>query len=98
MLLSTMLRQDVLKKYPYPQALKEEVERQINKLLNDGIIQPSKSPYNSPIWVVPKKTDASNEKKYRPTMESFSHPNLPTTRQYGLYRKRRTHPTRKNIV
>lgn len=53
------------KSYPYPQALKQEVEKQINKLLNDGIIRPSRSPYNSPIWIVPKKSDASNEKKYR---------------------------------
>lgn len=53
------------KTYPYPQALKEEVEKQISKMLNDGIIRPSKSPYNSPIWVVPKKKDASNEQKYR---------------------------------
>lgn len=53
------------KSYPYPQALKEEVEKQITKLLKDGIIQPSKSPYNSPIWIVQKKMDASNERKYR---------------------------------
>lgn len=47
------------KTYPYPQALKDEVKKQINKLLEDGIIRPSKSPYNSPIWIVPKKVDAS---------------------------------------
>ena len=53
------------KTYPYPQALKGEVNRQIEKLLTDGIIRPSKSPYNAPVWIVPKKQDASNEKKYR---------------------------------
>lgn len=53
------------KSYPYPQALKTEVNRQIEKLLNDGIIRPSRSPYNSPVWIVPKKLDASNERKYR---------------------------------
>lgn len=53
------------KSYPYPQALKKEVTKQIDKLLNDGIIRPSKSPYNAPVWVVPKKADASGEKKYR---------------------------------
>lgn len=41
--------------YPYPMALKKEVEKQINDLLKDGIIRPSKSPYNFPVWVVPKK-------------------------------------------
>lgn len=53
------------KSYPYPMALKEEVEKQLNQLLKDGIIRPSRSPYNSPVWVVPKKLDASGEKKYR---------------------------------
>lgn len=53
------------KSYPYPQSLKTEVNKQISKLLDDGIIRPSKSPYNSPIWIVPKKLDASKEKKYR---------------------------------
>lgn len=53
------------KTYPYPQALKTEVSKQLDKLLQDGIIRPSRSPYNSPVWIVPKKTDASGEKKYR---------------------------------
>ncbi len=51
--------------YPYPMSLKDEVEKQIAKLLDDGIIRPSRSPYNSPIWIVPKKNDASGTKKYR---------------------------------
>lgn len=53
------------KSYPYPMCLKDEIEKQINNLLEDGIIRPSKSPYNSPVWIVPKKADASEEKKYR---------------------------------
>lgn len=53
------------KSYPYPMALKNEVEKQINELLNDGIIRPSRSPYNAPVWIVPKKMDASGGKKYR---------------------------------
>lgn len=51
--------------YPYPVQLKDEVENQIQDLLKQGIIRPSRSPYNSPIWVVPKKADASGKKKYR---------------------------------
>lgn len=50
------------KSYPYPMALKGEIEKQINELLNDGIIRPSKSSYNAPVWIVPKKMDASWEK------------------------------------
>jgi len=53
------------KHYPYPIALKQEVEKQIAEMLDDGIIRPSRSPYNAPVWVVPKKTDASGKKKYR---------------------------------
>ena len=53
------------KPYPYPMALKDEVEKQVNELLNEGIIRPSKSPYNAPVWIVPKKMDASGGKKYR---------------------------------
>lgn len=53
------------KSYPYPMALKPIVNEEITKLLKDGIIRPSKSPYNAPVWVVPKKMDASVEKKYR---------------------------------
>lgn len=53
------------KSYPYPINMRAEVDQQIAQLLNDGIIRPSKSPYNSPIWVVEKKMDASGIKKYR---------------------------------
>lgn len=34
-------------------------------MLDHGIIQHSTSPYTSPIWVVPKKMDASGKKKVR---------------------------------
>lgn len=43
------------KQYPYPIADNDFVNREIERLLNDGIIQRSNSPYNSPIWTVPKK-------------------------------------------
>uniref|UniRef100_A0AB38Z2N7 RNA-directed DNA polymerase n=1 Tax=Chalana errantivirus TaxID=3078400 RepID=A0AB38Z2N7_9VIRU len=57
------------KTYPYPQALKEVVDKEIDKLLKDGIIRPSKSPYNAPVWIVKKKQDASKEEKYRLVMD-----------------------------
>lgn len=44
--------------------MKDELENQIDELLEQGILRPSESPYNSPIWVVPKKLDASNKKTY----------------------------------
>lgn len=53
------------KSYPYPANLREEVEKQISKMIENGIIRASKSPYNSPIWIVPKKPNSSREKQYR---------------------------------
>jgi hypothetical protein len=43
---------------------KAEIERQVDKLLDEGIIEESNSPWNSPLLVVPKKTDASGERKW----------------------------------
>lgn len=34
-------------------------------MLKQEIIRPSISPYNSPLWVVPKKSDASGQRKWR---------------------------------
>lgn len=53
------------KTYRYPQVHKAEVEKQIDEMLEDGIIQNSISPWTSPIWIVPKKIDASGKKKWR---------------------------------
>ena len=53
------------KSYRYPEIHKKEVKTQIEKMLNDGIIQHSNSPWSSPIWVVPKKLDASGMRKWR---------------------------------
>lgn len=54
------------KQYRIPEAHKAEVQKQIKKLLEDGIIEPSISPYNSPLLLVPKKSlGGSDEKKFR---------------------------------
>ena len=34
-------------------------------LLESDIVRPSKSPYNSPLWIVPKKPDAQGNKRWR---------------------------------
>ena len=51
--------------YRYPQIHEKEIEKQMNEMLNQGIIRESNSPYNSPLWIVPKKSDNSGKKKWR---------------------------------
>lgn len=51
--------------YRYPFIHKEEVRRQISDMLDQGIIRPSYSPWSSPVWIVPKKKDASGKQKWR---------------------------------
>lgn len=53
------------KQYPYPASDREFVDNEITKLINNGIIEKSFSPYNSPIWVVPKKGFDENNKPKR---------------------------------
>ena len=44
--------------YRIPESQKEEVDRQVTKLLREGIIEESAAPWNSPILVVPKKGES----------------------------------------
>lgn len=54
------------KQYPYPYADNEFINKEIDNMLENGIIQKSRSPYNSPIWTVPKKgTDDQGKPKRR---------------------------------
>lgn len=53
------------KPYPHPMGTADFVNNEIKELLRNNIIRPSRSPYNSPIWVVDKKgyDEAGNKKK-----------------------------------
>lgn len=53
------------KNYRYPYAFYNAIQDEVEKLITNKIIQTSNSPYNSPIWVVPKKRDASGQQKIR---------------------------------
>ena len=54
-----------VKPYRLPQAHKEEVNRQVQEMVEEGIISPSVSQWNVPLLVVPKKPDASGKRKLR---------------------------------
>ena len=55
-----------IKNYRIPHAHKAEVNRQVKKLVDDGIVEPSTSNYNSPLLLVPKKSlPNSKEKRWR---------------------------------
>jgi len=54
-----------VKPYRIPHVHKEEVQKQTEQMLADGVIQHSTSQWNFPILVVPKKTDSSGKVKWR---------------------------------
>jgi hypothetical protein len=54
-----------VKPYWLPEAQKQEVRRQVEKLRREGIITESNSPWNSSLLIVPKKADATGEKMWR---------------------------------
>lgn len=54
-----------VKQYRFPPIHKEEINKQVTELLQKDIIELSMSPYNSPVWIVPKKPDSSGNKRWR---------------------------------
>ena len=58
-------RSITLRNYRIPEQHQKEVDAQIQQMLEDRIIQPSQSPWNFPILIVPKKLDASGKRKWR---------------------------------
>lgn len=67
-----------VKQYPYPISNHDFVNSEIEKLLANGIIQKSFSPYNSPIWVVPKKGTTEDNKPKRRMVTDFQKLNSQT--------------------
>jgi len=54
-----------VKPYRFPHSQKSEVERQVQQMLKDKIIEPAKSEWSSPILLVPKKAVAAGNNKWR---------------------------------
>ena len=53
------------KMHRLPPHHRDEVRKQCKDLIDNSSIVPSKSPYNSPVWIVPKRTDYEGTKKWR---------------------------------
>jgi len=43
----------------------DEISKQVDGLIKDKVISVSSSPYNSPLWIVPKKPDSKGNKRCR---------------------------------
>lgn len=57
------------KQYRFPQIHKTEINRQVQELLKGDNIRQSQSPYNTPIWIVPKKSDSQGNKRWRMVLD-----------------------------
>lgn len=55
----------MVRPYRLPESQKEIINDEMKTLLENGIISPSKSPFNAPLLVVPKKSDPDGKRKYR---------------------------------
>lgn len=53
------------RQFRIPEHYRGEVQRQIDDMEKRGIISPCDSPWNSPIFLVPKKANEKGEKQYR---------------------------------
>jgi len=53
------------RQYRLSHSQRNEITKQIKQMESDGIIEPSSSPGNSPILLVPKKIDVSGKPKFR---------------------------------
>lgn len=46
--------------YRYPPNLKDEIERQVQEMFDQGIIQPSNSAFSSPVMLVKRRMDPTD--------------------------------------
>lgn len=73
-----------IKQYKIPFTHRNDVEKEVDKLLKNEIIEESSSPWNAPILLVPKKLDASNEKKMRLVIDYRKLNNITKSDTYPL--------------
>ncbi|KAL7289564.1 hypothetical protein TKK_0016535 [Trichogramma kaykai] len=54
-----------IKQYRNPPHLRDEMRKHVQELIDNDIVEESESPYNSPLWIVPKKAGPDGVKKWR---------------------------------
>lgn len=55
--------------YRHPHYQNEEIQNQVDSLLKDNVIQESHSPWSAPVHLVPKKSNASGDKRFRMVLD-----------------------------
>jgi len=55
--------------YRLPESQKEEIDRQVKQLVEDGIVTPSESLWNSPLLIVSKRAGLDGKPKWRMVMD-----------------------------
>ena len=53
------------RQYRFSSAHKDEILKQVGELIEGKIVEPSNSPYSSPLWIVPKKADSQGKSRWR---------------------------------
>uniref|UniRef100_A0ABD2VTR8 Reverse transcriptase domain-containing protein n=1 Tax=Trichogramma kaykai TaxID=54128 RepID=A0ABD2VTR8_9HYME len=54
-----------IKQYRYPPHLRDEMRKHVQEFIDNNIVEESESPYNFPLWIVPKKAGPDGVKKWR---------------------------------
>lgn len=70
--------------YRLPPVQTQEIKSQVEKLLQNNVIQESHSPWNAPVHLVPKKMDASGEPKFRMVIDYRRLNDITTDDKYPL--------------
>jgi len=68
------------KQYLFLSTHKDEINKQVKQFLDNNVIKHSTLPYNSPLWVVPKKADSKGNRRWRMVIDyrgdAYSLPNI----------------------
>ena len=58
-----------VKQFRLPPCHRQEIKKQVDEYLEDGVIKPSMSPYSNPVFIVPKKPDSKGNPRYRMVLD-----------------------------